>query len=229
MIISHKHKFIFIKTRKTAGTSIEVALSKICDDGDVITKINLADEANRKEIGGRSPQNYHLPVNRYGYEDWMRLAIRRKRKQFRNHNTAAEIKANVDPQVWSSYFKFCFERNPFDKAVSHFCWLGGPDEFGSFENYVDRGSLGLIKGYDAYAIGGVVAVDKVYRFEDLPGGMADISSRLGLQVPLRLPDRRAKSTTRKDSIHYNQVISSDMKALLTTTFAREVALMNYEF
>ncbi|MEL6382956.1 MAG: chondroitin 4-O-sulfotransferase, partial [Cyanobacteria bacterium J06626_18] len=30
MIISHEYKFIFLKTRKTAGTSIEIALSKFC-------------------------------------------------------------------------------------------------------------------------------------------------------------------------------------------------------
>ena len=30
MIISHEHKFIFLKTKKTAGTAIEAALSELC-------------------------------------------------------------------------------------------------------------------------------------------------------------------------------------------------------
>ena len=38
MIISHKHKFIFFKTRKTAGTSLQIALSEFCEDGDVRNK-----------------------------------------------------------------------------------------------------------------------------------------------------------------------------------------------
>ena len=37
MILSHKHKFIFIKTKKTAGTAIEAAISQLCGPDDVIT------------------------------------------------------------------------------------------------------------------------------------------------------------------------------------------------
>ncbi|WP_275670288.1 hypothetical protein [Okeania hirsuta] len=41
MIISHKYKFIFLKTIKTSGTSIEIYLSRFCGDDDVITPISL--------------------------------------------------------------------------------------------------------------------------------------------------------------------------------------------
>ena len=37
MIVSHKHKFIFFKTRKTAGSSLQVALAEHCGTGDIIT------------------------------------------------------------------------------------------------------------------------------------------------------------------------------------------------
>ena len=39
MIISHSHRYIFIKSEKTAGTSVEAALSKHCTDNDMVTPL----------------------------------------------------------------------------------------------------------------------------------------------------------------------------------------------
>ena len=50
MIISHKYKFIFLKTTKTAGTSVEISLSRFCGDDDIITPIDFADEAIRQPV-----------------------------------------------------------------------------------------------------------------------------------------------------------------------------------
>lgn len=60
MILSHDWRFLFLKTRKTAGTSVEIALSRICGPLDVITPISPADQAQRNKDSGTLPRNYLL-------------------------------------------------------------------------------------------------------------------------------------------------------------------------
>lgn len=55
MIISHKHKFIFVKTKKTAGTSIETLLASICGEEDIIKEIS-EEEFRKKNLV------YHLKI-----------------------------------------------------------------------------------------------------------------------------------------------------------------------
>lgn len=79
MIISHKYRYIFLKTNKTAGTSVEIALSRFCGPDDIITPITPEDEEIRRELGYPGPQNYLIPFSRYELKDWARLLIKRQR------------------------------------------------------------------------------------------------------------------------------------------------------
>ena len=103
MLISHKHKFIFLKTPKTAGTTTEILLSAICGHEDVITPVTKKDEQLRREFCGRNAQNFKPSF-------WGKM--RGERFYFYNHIGAADVFAQVNPETWASYRKFCFVRNP---------------------------------------------------------------------------------------------------------------------
>ena len=61
MLVSHKHRFIFVKTRKTGGTSVELALAPHCGPDDIITPL----KEYGSETAGISPRNYRLPQTRW--------------------------------------------------------------------------------------------------------------------------------------------------------------------
>lgn len=197
MIISHKHKFIFIKTKKTAGTSIEIALSKICGKEDVISPITKEDENFRTKYANVSAQNYNIPLNQYSKFDLFKSLITRKRKIYYNHMPCVEIKENITRDIWDNYFKFTIERNPFDKIVSLYYWRGGDKKFKSFYDFLVNGGLMGFNSYDIYAIDGIIGVDHIYQYEDLDSLCESLTKRLGLKNPLTMPAYKAKAATRK--------------------------------
>ena len=94
MIVSHKHKFIFVKPTKVAGTSVEVALAKHCAPEDIVTAIT-----------GYSPESdqeayTHEPRNNSG---------------FFNHMSPQEIRKKLGDDTWENYFKFTVGRNPWEE------------------------------------------------------------------------------------------------------------------
>jgi hypothetical protein len=89
MIVSHRHRFIFLRLPKTASTSLAIALSQFCGPEDTITGISKKDEALRAALGFPGPQNYTRPWYRYPLRDLARTLIVRRRVPRYRHTTAA--------------------------------------------------------------------------------------------------------------------------------------------
>ena len=168
MIVSRVHKFIFLKTKKTAGTSIEIALSQLCGPDDIITPLTEIDEAQRAD--GRGAQKWRLR----GWWGSPRPLLKRRRFKitaqdygFYNHMPAAQARTRLDEKMWRSYFKFAFDRNPWDRQVSFYHYrYRHENESPSFSSFMHQDRHARINNYDIYAIDGEVSVDFVGRLRD---------------------------------------------------------------
>ncbi|MXG89770.1 hypothetical protein [Nocardioides flavescens] len=215
MILSHEHGFVFMKTRKTAGTSVEIALSRVCGPDDVITPV--LEESLRAELGGRGPQNHTAPPL--------------ERKAF-NHMPVSMVRRMVGRARFESYLSFAIERNPWDAVVSLFHWAhregGAPAGPGAFAAYVASPAVAEFaeKNQRIYRLQGRVAVDRVLRYESLADELGALWTELGLPGSPDLP--HAKAGVRPAG-SYRELYDDASRQRVAALFAAPIAELGYEF
>lgn len=229
MIISHKYRFIFLKTAKTAGTSIEIALSRHLGKDDIITPISAADERVRNSAGYRGPQNYRIPLRQHNFRE-LAAAVIGRRKRFYNHIPGLEVRNLIGDEVWNSYYKFCFQRNPFDRVISLYYWCYKTEPRPTLTEFLESPQVSLLttRGLSLYTDNeGNVVVNNVGRYESLAQDLENIRRQIGIADPLELP--HTKSSHRQDRRHYSEVIDVHSRIRIESLFNREMKLHNYQF
>lgn len=219
MIVNHEYRYIFLKTRKTAGSSVELALSAFCGPDDLITPM-------RSE--GRSGQNFSVPFLHRSAREHIKAFLSMP-PTFQEHTSAVDAKRWLGSEIWGNYFKFTIERNPWARYVSQYFWNtrpGGTLEGKDLQSHFKWAETWRKSNWDIYAIDDQVVVDKIMRYENLENDLADVTSQLGMP-DLNLP--RAKSKHRRSNQHYSEVLPDDLVKKIQAHCAREIKLLGYEF
>jgi len=229
MIVSHKYRFIFIKTRKTAGSSMETALAPLCGPDDIVTPL---DSSSPDHV----PRNYYEDsfIGRaYARSRLFRKCIDRHSplvgRWFYEHMPGTRVRELVGDEVWNSYYKFCFERNSWDKVVSYYHWKihGQHKKLPPFEDYVVKKSHRLPRCARLYFDGEQCIVDDVFDFSDFKTSFQQVCDRLSIPFDGNWP--REKTGIAKSKPHYRDFYSDTTREKVASMYSREIKLMGYTF
>lgn len=222
MLVSHSHRFIFIKTRKTAGTSVEMALSRHMGPEDIVGPMAW-NEDERVALGGRGEQNREIPMPRWRPRDWIR-AVSGARPRVSQHSSARFVR-QFFPDLWDDYFTFTVERNSWDLTVSAHSWYMHRHRPISFIDFVLSNAIEQYSNWPLYTIDDEIVVDKVIRYESLDDGLEEVGGLLEIP-PLDLP--RAKGSYRRRR-PYQEWYDDRTRERVAEVFHREIECFEWRF
>jgi hypothetical protein len=232
MIISHEHKFIFLKTKKTAGTAIEAALSELCGPSDVITPYREESEVDRK---GLKPQNYRIDHPLKPKRPLLKRILMRPERYYHpsvgyyEHMPASTVRDYVGEEVWRSYFKFAFDRNPWDRQVSWYLYkTKSKAARPSFERFMGSRRRAYVNNHEIYMLDDALAVDFLGRYESLEEDLNTALANAGVNQRIAVP--KVNVTPNKDEARdYRSYYSPQMRDLVAQWYQPEIALLGYGF
>ena len=236
MLISHRKKFIFTKTSKTASTSVESYFEQYCMPEGQWTFSHAREEYAGKEgiIGYRGGNR--------GKQIW------------HNHMPAAKIRDRIGSSLWNSYFKFTVVRNPFDKLISGFYmqekriknyttadklrviasklsgkahsrdYIAGTSPIERFRSWIRNG--GSMLDRNKYLIDGEICIDYFIRYEDLENGIKHVCDKLEVDFePENIP--RLKSGIRNKQFSVNEFYDPETIDIVSKLYAFELDYFGY--
>jgi len=239
MIASYKYGFIFIRTKKTASTAVELGLSTICGPDDVISPIGAGQEILRSQLGA-GPRNFNVDRS---LEQRLAEAVRTgKRAPVREvtslnratggctgHMSAGAVKEWVPADFWKSAYKFTTERHPYEKALSlaHFKFKGKIAKKVKFEDHLEqtvRDDFRIYTSYKIYSIDGKPVMDGFLLHDTLAADLAALRERLRLPA-FELPRARSRRTDRRPA---SEVLTDAQKEFIFTKCKREFELLGWK-
>jgi hypothetical protein len=225
VIISHRHRFIFVKTRKTAGTSIQEAVERVCGPSDVVTPTGIVGGAYRaRNYRGLPTPFLYLRQDPPRHSTFHILYWTRSCTRIHDHMFLDELLALPEAQAWRGYFKFTVERNPWDKVVSRYFWkYRDRPKRPSFEEFVAKDRLN--SDFAMYSLGDKLAVDYVCRYESLDKDLKEVGRLIGCDIPM---PAQLNAWTRSDR-DYRTFYSGASRDVVALRFAKEIETFRYTF
>jgi len=212
MIISHKHKFIFLKSTKTAGTSLEVSLASVCGPKDVITTITK----------DGLPEDYSHP--------------HKNDKEFQPHLRPESIISKININIWNEYYKILPIRNPWDRMVSYWYWdVNKCKKTYTFSEYIEFKQIhSLLEWYKmppnswhtTTSNDKESCADFLIRFEHINEDFSKLCDLLKIN-PVKLP--HAKGNFRTNKKPYQKYYSNKTKEIIANRYHKEIELIGYSF
>lgn len=222
MIISHSRRFIFVKSRKTASTSLERELVPQLGPQDIWTPISSPTRDGNNHYSAW-PVDW-LSARSKRFSDYIGRNSRLHWRFYHDHIAVARIARLLPGEYYHAYHKFCFDRNPWDFVVSLYHQRRAQGKFVSdFDRFLYE--FPIEPNWNLYTIDDDVVVDRVYRYEELASSIAEISGRLGLK--LRMVERD-NADFRTDS-DYRSFYSQSSRDHVAERWARTISLLQYDF
>lgn len=205
MLISARHRFLFVHVYKTAGNSIVRAL-----------------EPYAYRPGSWRWQNWR--------QSWAAAEEIRAAARLPKHAPVRQIQEALRPETWQGLFKFAFVRNPWDWQVSLYHYLlAHPEnethakavELGSFEAYI-RWRAGHVRTQTEILTDaqGRLGVDFLGKVERIGEDFQEICRRIG--VKCHLPH-----TNRSEHRPYTEYYTPETRDLVGQLY--EVDCRNFDY
>ena len=174
MIISKKHKFIFLKSSRVSGTTMQFSLSTQCHREDLILfnsnfnkiKVKVKKKFNIKNPSFFVTNIFFLPEfilksnSSFLLKKLSTFYIKNLKSE---HIQAKKVKKLLNKSDFKKYFKFTIVRNPYDQFESYFYHSKSTD----FKNFCKRNAVKFFyKEKKIISINNKLVADKVLKYED---------------------------------------------------------------